>query len=290
MEEYLILILVFSAVLALGYAVLGTLCAVLFERAEMKREEGGNIPPIRRLVTPLQLAKYRITTAFSFATAVLVILVLAGVLNPFVYIPVSTLLGVVGYMLPRWWFEFKAAQQKEAFENRILELTIGLSNGLRSGQALPAALESVANRVPEPMKEELATVLREYRLGLELPDALARLNTRMPCEDMQLLVGSIRLTMQSGGSLVDVLERIVEMIRGRREFQDKLKTMTAQGRFQAIAMSLAPVAVFILLYLIDRPLMRPMVTTAVGWCAIGFDIILITAGFFTIKKIVTIEV
>jgi len=220
----------------------------------------------------------------------LVVLVGAGVLNPFTYLPVSTGAGCLGFMLPLWWFMRKAALRRELFENKILDMTVGLSNGLRAGQALPAALEAVSSRVSGPMAEELATVLREYRLGLDLPDALARLNARMPCEDMQLLVGSIRLTMQSGGSLVDVLERIVEMIRGRREFQDKLKSMTAQGRFEAIAMSLAPLAVFLLLYAINPPLMEPMVTTGTGWFAIGCATALVTAGFFTIKKITTIEV
>ncbi|MCL1887831.1 MAG: type II secretion system F family protein [Kiritimatiellaeota bacterium] len=290
MEKILVLSLVFAAVLALGYAVLGTLCAALFERVEAQRDESGNLPPLQRIITPLRLMKQRVACGFSCAAALLVILVGAGVLNPLVYLPVSTLAGVAGFMLPLGWHGRKVRQRAEAFEDKILDMTVGLSNGLRSGQALPAALESVSTRVAGPMAEELATVLREYRLGLDLPDALARLNARMPCEDLQLLVGSIRLTMQSGGSLADVLERIVEMIRGRREFQEKLKTMTAQGRFEAVAMSLAPAFVFALLYAINKPLMLPLVTTGMGWCAISGSVLLVTAGYFTIKKIVTIEV
>jgi len=290
MNNILVLLLVFAAVLALGYAILGTLCAALFERAEAWRDESGNMPPLHRLVKPLQLVKYRVTWGFSSAAAILSVLVGAGVLNPFVYLPVAFGAGCLGYMVPLLWFQHKVRQRAELYENKILDMTVGLANGLRSGQALPAALEAVSGRVAGPMAEELATVLREYRLGLDLPDALARLNARMPCEDMQLLTGSIRLTMQSGGSLVDVLERIVEMIRGRREFQDKLKSMTAQGRFEAIAMALAPFAVFALLFAINRPLMEPMVTTGTGWFAIGCAVALVTAGFFTIKKITTIEV
>ena len=80
------------------------------------------------------------------------------------------------------------------------------------------------------------------------------------------------------------------MIRSRTEFQAKLKTMTAQGRFEAIAMSLAPLAVFLLLYLIDRPLMLPLVTTATGWIAIVLDALWVLVGFLIINRIVTIEV
>ena len=83
---------------------------------------------------------------------------------------------------------------------------------------------------------------------------------------------------------------MVEMIRGRREFQERLKNMTAQGKFEAIAMSCAPIAAFILLYIVDPSLMRPMVTTGMGWGGIGIVAVMISCGYFVIKKIVTIEV
>ena len=87
------------------------------------------------------------------------------------------------------------------------------------------------------MKEEINTVLREYRLGIDLAEALTRLNVRMPCEDLNLLVTTIKLTTKSGGSMVEVLTKMVETIRNRREFQERLKNLTAQGKFEAIAMS-----------------------------------------------------
>ena len=83
---------------------------------------------------------------------------------------------------------------------------------------------------------------------------------------------------------------MVEMIRGRVEFQAKLRAMTSQGKFEAIAMSLAPVFVFVLLYLIDKPLMLPMVTTPIGWITIICDAFWVIIGFCIIQRIVTIEV
>ena len=140
------------------------------------------------------------------------------------------------------------------------------------------------------MREELAVVLGETRLGFDLTDALERFYSRMPGEDLRLLVTSIKLTLQTGGSLAEVLERMVETIRARVEFQERLKNMTAQGRFEAIAMSLAPVLVYVLLRLIDPDLMIPLTSTLVGWCTIGIVTAWVLVGFFVINKIVTIEV
>lgn len=133
-------------------------------------------------------------------------------------------------------------------------------------------------------------MLKEYRLGVELPDALQRMYDRLPCEDLQLLIISIRLTLQSGGSLADVLQRITQTIRGRIEFQQKLKALTAQGRFEALAMSLAPLLAFVLLFVINNDLMLPMVKTLIGWCAIGVMLTLETIGYFVIRAIVDVKV
>ncbi|MEI6516669.1 MAG: type II secretion system F family protein [bacterium] len=112
----------------------------------------------------------------------------------------------------------------------------------------------------------------------------------MPCEDLSLLVTAIKLTMQSGGSLAEVLDRITDTIRQRTEFQERLRTMTAQGRFEAIAMAAAPAVAFAILFFLDRELMMPLVQTKIGWCAIAAVVSLETVGFLIINKIVTIDV
>ncbi len=286
--EMMNLILIFAATAFSGYLIATIAYKAATERLEKRGD--GRYDSIKRFIAPVKLLQRRITVSLFSGAAVLSVFVTAGVLNPLIYIPGACAAGALGYMVPLWYYGWKAHSRKVAFETKLLDLTMGLANGMRSGLALPQALEAVSKRMADPMQEELAIVLREYRLGLELPDALTRLNERMPCEDLRLLVTTIRLTTKSGGSLVDVLEKMVEMIRGRTEFQERLKNMTAQGRFEAIAMSLAPIAAFIVLYLIDPDLMGPMLTTGIGWCAIGVIALLVTIGFLVINKIVTVEV
>ena len=160
----------------------------------------------------------------------------------------------------------------------------------RQAAYLPQAIEVFARRCEGPMKEELAIVLREYRLGLELPDALQRMYDRLPCEDLQLLIISIRITLQSGGSLADVLQRITQTIRGRIEFHQKLQALTAQGRFEALAMSLAPLLAFTLLFFINHDLMLPMVKTLIGWSALGIMVTLEIIGYAVIRAIIDVKV
>ena len=290
-ETFLVLLLVFAAVGLLGYVVATTLDAALEERAGAAESPGADtgVFPYAAFTTPRRLARLRVLCGYGAFLALFLILALAGV-GPLIAGSISLVVAAVAAWIPLAYVRRLLRKRLELVASQVLDLTTGLAGGLRSGQALPAALESLSGRLPKPMSEEIATVLREYRLGLDLPDALGRFATRVPCEDLTLLVGSIRLTQQAGGSLAEVLDKMVEMIRSRTEFQAKLKTMTAQGRFEAIAMSLAPLAVFLLLYLIDRPLMLPLVTTATGWIAIVLDALWVLVGFLIINRIVTIEV
>ena len=116
------------------------------------------------------------------------------------------------------------------------------------------------------------------------------MDRRMPCEDIRLLVSAIRLTTGTGGSLASVLAEMSAMIRGRRELADKIKALTAEGRFEAVVMSCAPVAAFFILYFQDPELMRPLYTTSTGWLTIGGVMALVLAGYMTIRKIISIEV
>ena len=280
-------IVVFAAVALSIFLLVSTIYKISLERLENKR---GQYEELKYFVTLPRLLSYRFSGFFIMGISLVVILLVCGVVNPFIYIPVGIAAAVLGWMAPLVYYRWKLTQRKELFEAKLLDFTMGLASGMRSGLALPQALEATSKRIGDPMQEELQTVLREYRFGMELADALQRLNERMPSEDMNLLVTTIKLTTKTGGSLVEVMDKMVEMIRGRREFQERLKNMTAQGKFEAIAMSLAPVAAFILLYIVDPELMRPMVTTGMGWCGIGLVAVMVSCGYYVIKKIVTIEV
>ena len=292
--EIIALVLVFCAVTMLAYSCVHMGQMVTAERMELGRKAQDVAvvftAPMDRFISPQRLTQIRLSASATLASVVAGALMFAGVVSPLGLLLPALALGAAGYMAPLWWFESKVRQRKEQFEASILELTIGLEKGLRSGQALAQAVGSMVRRMDGPMKEELTTVLRETNMGKDMVEAMERLQGRMPCEDLMLLVTAIRLTMKSGGSMADVLTRMTEMIRGRMEFQGKLQTLTAQGKFEAIAIMCAPFGAFIVLYMLNTELMRPMLYHPAGWAAFGAVVVLETIGWLIIKRIVTIEV
>ena len=293
MIDIVVLLLVFAAVTWGVWVATPLLAQLGLERSAGRYDKNDGRTqsgPIYRFTTPERLAQSCWSAALLGGGSLVAILIALNVLRPVILIGCSLLAAVFCFRLPILWLRSRIKRRQALFDARLTDLTLGIANGLRAGAALPQSLELVSRDMGGPMTEELALVLHEYRLGMDLPESLSRLCERMPGEDLSLLVTAIKLTMQSGGSLAEVLDRITETIRQRTEFHDRLRTMTAQGRFEAIAMASAPLVAFVILYMLDRQLMQPLVQTQLGWCAIGAVVILETIGFLVINKIVTIDV
>lgn len=184
----------------------------------------------------------------------------------------------------------RARARRNDFEGSLLDLVTALVDALRAGMAFQQALERVAPRMRGAMREEIATVLRECRLGLDFAAAIDRLAARMPIEDMRLVSSAVRLTAQTGGSLADVLSEMADTLRSRREFRDRLLSLTAQGRFEGAALALMPAVAFVIFYAIQPSMMSLMFTTRAGWMMTGVALALETLGYILVKRISTVEV
>ena len=285
------LVLVFAAVVVITYVFAG----IFFRETAIKAEEsinrgGAAYDPVSRFIRPDFLIQLRFAAAFLLGGCVLTILLFLRV-SAIAALVIGTLLpAVLGFYAILLHFRRKARRRAREFEQKLLDLVMGLANGLRAGMALPQALEVISRDIGGPLQEEMSIALSEYRLGIELPEALDHVYRRIPAEDLKLLITSLRLSQQTGGSMADVLDHMTETIRQRVAFQEKLATLTAQGRFESIAIALMPLAAFVILYLLDPDLMSPLVTTGAGWCALGIAATLETLGFLIIRKIMSVEV
>ena len=268
----------------------GEISSARFDRASSLDADGRQKKPLDRFVDPGTLFRIRLVSAALPALVVPSLFLSVGFANPLFLVAFAAAFAFAGWQLPLLRFKMLVRKRQAQFEERILDLTMGVANALRAGMALPQALDRLTEQMKGPMREELEIMRAEYRLGLDIAESFERLTERMPCEDMRLLTASIRLTLKTGGSLADVLAEMTAMIRARREFQDKLKTLTAQGRFEGLGLALMPAIAFVIFYFIQPELMALLYTTQVGWMMLGLVAVLETLGFVTINKICKVEV
>lgn len=148
---------------------------------------------------------------------------------------------VLGFLLPRIQLNQLIAKRKSRFQDQLMDALMIMSSSFRAGLSLIQAIEAVVDEMPEPIKQEFGIVLGENKMGVPLDESLNRLYNRMPSAPLQQMVTAILLARETGGNLALIFARIIASVRERRKIEMNLKTLTIQGKIQAVVMTGLPV-------------------------------------------------
>ena len=231
-------------------------------------------------MTPLHLV------ALTFLTAVLALFVVTAAAGPLFGFIFGLLVPFGVYMYVR----ARADHVRRTFGEQLPDNLEVLSAALRAGHSLVGALSSVAEGAVEPSRSEFARIVAVEQLGAPLEDAIGVVVERMDNRDLDQVALIARLQRETGSSSAEVLDRVVETVRGRAELRRLVKTLTAQGRMSRWVLTLIPVALALAISAISPGYMNPMFEHALGRVVLVLAGMMIIAGSLVIKKIVNIKV
>lgn len=181
-------------------------------------------------------------------------------------------------------------RRRERFNAQLIDALSNMGNALRSGFSILQAFEHVVENGENPIAQEFDTFLHQTRVGVGFSEALANLDARVGSDDLTLVVLSIETARKTGGNLADIFEKISLTIRERFRIQSRIRTLTAQGRFQGIIAGSMPLVIGGILYVIQPGMFRPFLHSATGAAVIAGIALLLTLGALTIRKIIRIDV
>jgi tight adherence protein B len=249
----------------------------------------------QRLSTDLARADLKITVG-EFIVARVVFASLGGLIGYAIpisgHVVLAALLAMTGYFVPRMYVTSAKNKRLRAFNAQLAD-TIGLlSSALRSGYSLLQAMELVAREGPSPVSGEFERVVREVGLGLSPEEALSNLIGRMQSDDLELMVTAINVQREVGGNLAEVLDTIANTIRERVKLKGEIRVLTSQQQYSGYIVGLLPVALSLLLFVINPTYMESVFTKThwCGWTMFGCSGAMIVVGFILIQRIVDIHV
>ncbi|HEY4689848.1 MAG TPA: type II secretion system F family protein [Anaerolineae bacterium] len=201
------------------------------------------------------------------------------------------LMAVVGFFVPRFFIGFKQRARLKAFNNQLGDFLNLMVNGLRAGYSPTQAMEAVASELPPPLSTEVARVVQEMQLGLTMEQALNNMLRRVKSDDLDLIVTAMNVQREVGGNLAEILDTISHTIRERVRIKGEIGVLTAQGRITMYVIVFLPIGITAFLYLINRQYISLLFNSGpCGWAMAMCGILGITSGYFTIRRIVSIEV
>ncbi len=200
------------------------------------------------------------------------------------------LLGGVALYIPTWTLAYLKRRRLEKFNSQLVDTLVSMSNALKAGFSIAQAFESVVKDGENPIAQEFDVFLQQTRVGVSFSDALNSMDERVGSQDLTLVVMAIETARKTGGNLTEILEAISKTIRERMRIENRIKTLTSQGRLQGIVVGAMPIVICLALLVVDPDTMKPFLYSLTGLVVMLIVGILILCGGLMIRKIINIDV
>jgi tight adherence protein B len=107
---------------------------------------------------------------------------------------------------------------------------------------------------------------------------------------MRFLATAILLQKESGGNLVQILDKTSHVVRERARLRGQLRIYTAQGRITGWILGFAPFAMFGLISAVNHTYEKILFTEPFGLKLVYGALALMFIGVLIIRKIIDIKV
>jgi len=134
---------------------------------------------------------------------------------------------------------------------------------LRVGGTVPTALSALASG-GGPLAADFARVETRVGLGASLPASLAAWAKERPVPGVEATAGALALSATVGGRTAGALDGLAASLRDRLAVAAEVRALSAQARYSAWVIGLAPVAYFLATAAIDPRSLHALLATEVG--------------------------
>lgn len=182
------------------------------------------------------------------------------------------------------------AKRRAAFLEQLPDALNALSSSMRAGATLIPGLESLAKWQPAPLAEEFDMVLSEYEFGASLEEALGGLHRRMQHPEVELFNSAILISRSAGGRLSYTLETLASTVAEKLAVEGKVDALTTAGRSQGFLAMMIPFIVGAAFYVLEPEKISYFYTERSGMIMLSIMITMLTLAFFSIRRIVKIDI
>ncbi len=193
-------------------------------------------------------------------------------------------------LLPLLWVWRRKHARMRRFERMMPDALELLSRALRAGHAVTPSLQMVGDELSDPVGTEFALIAEEIRLGLDVPAALSNLAHRIDVPDLPFFVTALMIQRETGGNLAEIVDSLAAVIRERHGTEGKIKSLTAQTRWSANVLLLAPFAFVLMMKLMRPDYVAPLFETVPGRVIAGLATLMVLVGYALCRRLGVVRI
>ncbi len=149
---------------------------------------------------------------------------------------VGFLLALVAAPIPTIFVWIKRQRRLNKLQAQLPEAFDLMARVIRAGQTMAQALQAVSDDFEKPISAEFSYTCEQQNLGLPPDTALRDLARRTGILEVRIFVLALLIQQQTGGNLAEMLDKLAGVMRDRARIQGKIRTLTAEGRLQALVL------------------------------------------------------
>ncbi|MCE2596750.1 type II secretion system F family protein [Motilimonas cestriensis] len=188
-------------------------------------------------------------------------------------------------------FAYYQLQQRamDSFRQELPDVIDGLIRALRVGSPLVDVFGIIATQHQGVTARLFHQMHDELKVGQTLQEAMQHAAQRMPMPEFRFLTIVLSLQQETGGRLADVLHRLSDTLRARRELAASIQTITAESRNSAKVLAALPVFVTLVLFTTGQEHFQFLMTTFNGQAVICYVVISVALGLFFIRRMTQLK-
>jgi tight adherence protein B len=160
---------------------------------------------------------------------------------------------------------------------------------MESGHTVLRALQMAAQNLPEPIATEVRSIVERVQVGVPVAEAFETVFLRMPIDEIRFLAAAIRVQSEVGSSMAEILAHVSQSIRNRQRAEQEIRARTAQARASGVIVAFLPVAVLIVLSLINPGYAQPLFHNPLGIRMLGVAIACDLVAALTMQHMVRMD-
>jgi tight adherence protein B len=231
-------------------------------------------------------------TTGTFLIACLVMGTIAATYGFFQFGSMGAVGGFLGlsYLLPKILLTMKKRHRLKKFEKQLPEALGLMARSLKAGHSFPSSIQLVSEEMANPIGLEFFKTFKEYNYGMDFNEVMLNLHRRNQLPDLKFFITAILIQRETGGNLVELLEKIAALIRERFKLVNQIQAMTAEGRLSGIILIALPICICLILERLNPQYIGLLWKHPTGRLMTGIAIFFQLLGVITIHKIVSIKV
>ena len=161
---------------------------------------------------------------------------------------------------------------------------------LKAGHPVPIAIAMVAREMGDPVGTEFGMLADEITYGSDLETAMRSLMFRVGQEDLPLFVTAVAIQGSTGGNLSEILSNLSKVIRERFKRRRKIRALSSEGRFSALALSAMPVLFFGAVSLTNPGFYGEIIHIQITKIVLGGAVTWMVIGNLIMKKMINFRI